>query len=100
PRWVSFPGGGSCVPPENDLELRSKRDCQFWWQLPGASRDVLPGSQRLSSSKGQSHREVATQRDSSGSDHRPRGLLCRRGGTAKTPSIPRLTAIGDRTKSS
>src|SRR5262249_52903753 len=55
---------------------------------------------RLSSSKGQSHREVATQRDSSGRDNRPRGLLCRRVGTAKTPSIPRLPAIGDCPESS
>src|SRR5207248_1589279 len=50
--------------------------------------DVALGSKRLSSSKGQSHREVAAQRDSSGPGYLPRGLLCRRDETSEEPVRP------------
>src|SRR5262245_37544356 len=55
--------GEICPEWKRDLELRRRRGRQFWWRPRGASLGVLPGSQRLSSSKGQSQRKLAAQRD-------------------------------------
>jgi hypothetical protein len=54
--------------------------------IPGASRNVLLGSQRLSSSKGHTRREAATQ--SYGPRSIPRSPGCRRAGQVNNPSVP------------
>src|ERR1700757_5303055 len=62
--------------------------------VSGAVLCVLLGSQRLSSSKGQTPREGRTQRDRTGAANASR-LLCRRGGPlAKTTVHP--ATHGDR----
>jgi hypothetical protein len=52
-----------CLSRDCDLELGGKRSRQLWWRHSGAGLAVSPGSQRLSSSKGQTTRECGTQRD-------------------------------------
>ena len=91
---------GICLGANCALSLSSARGCQLWWQPSGASSGVVPGSQRLSSSKGQSQRKLATQSDGPCPVRRHGGCTAEGVATAKTPSIPRLTANRSRTKSS
>src|SRR5438094_729864 len=52
---------GICLGGELDLGLSSNRDGQLLWRSPEASLRVMPESERLSSSKGQTLRKGGTQ---------------------------------------